>query len=123
MPTAQQLLPAINCVVASAFQHMQLLVRVHHVLRCCLPLSPSLLWLLSCLQERTVSITGTDCSSGFMKVQRPAKNDSSQLVPVEVPIGTIRASLGYLSTFEDCYALVDFLEITFKDGKTGRSVQ
>ncbi|WIA34679.1 hypothetical protein OEZ86_012993 [Tetradesmus obliquus] len=69
-------------------------------------------------EERTVSITGTDCSSGFMEVQRPAKNDSSRLVSVELPIGTIRASLGYLSTFEDCYALIDFLESTFKDGRT-----
>ncbi|KAF6265693.1 pyridoxal phosphate-dependent transferase [Scenedesmus sp. NREL 46B-D3] len=59
-------------------------------------------------EERAVSITGTDCSSGFMVVQRPAKNDSSRLVSVELPIGTIRASLGYLSTFEDCYALIDF---------------
>lgn len=84
---------------------------------------PPLSLLPQCLQERTVSITGTDCSSGFMEVQRPAKNDSSRLVSVELPIGTIRASLGYLSTFEDCYALIDFLESTFKDGRTGRTVQ
>jgi selenocysteine lyase/cysteine desulfurase len=58
-----------------------------------------------------------------MEVQRIAKNDSSRMVSVELPIGTIRASLGYLSTFEDCYALIDFLESTFKDGRTGRTAQ
>jgi selenocysteine lyase/cysteine desulfurase len=45
------------------------------------------------------------------------------MVSVELPIGTIRASLGYLSTFEDCYALIGFLESTFKDGRTGRTAQ
>lgn len=60
-------------------------------------------------------MTGTDCSSGFMEVQRPSPTNSSQLVSVDIPIGSIRASLGYLSTFEDCYALVKFLEGTFMD--------
>lgn len=52
-----------------------------------------------------------------MEVQRPSEHNESELVPTELPIGSIRASLGYLSTFEDCYALVHFLETTFKDGK------
>lgn len=38
-----------------------------------------------------------------------------QLVPVPLPVGSVRASLGALSTFEDCYALVRFLGTTFKD--------
>jgi hypothetical protein len=38
-----------------------------------------------------------------------------QLVPVPLPVGSVRASLGALSTFADCYALVRFLGTTFKD--------
>jgi hypothetical protein len=38
-----------------------------------------------------------------------------QLVPVPLPVGSVRASLGALSTFEDCYALVRFLGTTFME--------
>lgn len=31
------------------------------------------------------------------------------LVPTQVPLGSVRASLGWASTFEDAYALVQFL--------------
>lgn len=34
---------------------------------------------------------------------------------VEVPLGSVRASLGYMSTFEDCYALSRFVEQHYKD--------
>jgi selenocysteine lyase/cysteine desulfurase len=34
---------------------------------------------------------------------------------VEVPLGSVRASLGYMSTWEDCYALVQFIESNYKD--------
>lgn len=45
----------------------------------------------------------------------PAGGDGHQLVPVPLPVGSVRASLGALSTFEDCYALVRFLGTTFRD--------
>jgi hypothetical protein len=32
-----------------------------------------------------------------------------ELVPTDVPLGSVRASLGWASTFEDAYALVQFL--------------
>jgi hypothetical protein len=44
-----------------------------------------------------------------------AGSGAHQLVPVPLPVGSVRASLGALSTFEDCYALVRFLGTTFKD--------
>lgn len=34
---------------------------------------------------------------------------------VEVPLGSVRASLGYMSTWEDCYALVQFIESNYRD--------
>lgn len=34
---------------------------------------------------------------------------------VEVPLGSVRASLGYMSTWEDAYALVNFIESNYKD--------
>lgn len=37
------------------------------------------------------------------------------LVPVPLPLGSVRASLGALSTFEDCYALVRFLVTSFRN--------
>ncbi|KAI8471501.1 MAG: pyridoxal phosphate-dependent transferase [Monoraphidium minutum] len=36
-------------------------------------------------------------------------------VCVDVPLGSVRASLGYLSTWEDCHALVSFIEKHYKD--------
>jgi hypothetical protein len=37
-----------------------------------------------------------------------------QLVPVPLPLGSVRASLGAMSTFEDCYALVSAGYVTLK---------
>jgi hypothetical protein len=37
-----------------------------------------------------------------------------QLVPVPLPLGSVRASLGAMSTFEDCYALVSAGCVTLK---------
>lgn len=34
---------------------------------------------------------------------------------VQKPLGTIRVSLGYLSTFEDVHALATWMEATYKD--------
>ena len=34
---------------------------------------------------------------------------------VEVPLGSVRASLGYMSTWEDCYALAQFIQANYKD--------
>jgi hypothetical protein len=34
---------------------------------------------------------------------------------VEVPLGSIRASLGYMSTWEDAYALAQFIADNYKD--------
>jgi len=34
---------------------------------------------------------------------------------IKVPLGSIRVSLGYMSTFEDVYALVTWLEERYKD--------
>jgi hypothetical protein len=34
---------------------------------------------------------------------------------VEVPLGSVRASLGYMSTWENCYALIQFIESNYKD--------
>lgn len=44
-----------------------------------------------------------------------ADDHQHHLVPVPLPVGSVRASLGALSTFEDCYALVRFLATTFTD--------
>lgn len=34
---------------------------------------------------------------------------------IEVPLGSVRASLGYMSTFEDVYALAEWVERVYKD--------
>jgi hypothetical protein len=39
-----------------------------------------------------------------------AGQQQQQLVEVQVPLGSVRASLGWASTFEDAYALVQFLK-------------
>jgi hypothetical protein len=41
--------------------------------------------------------------------------DGRRMRMVDVPLGSVRASLGYFSTFEDCYALVKFIETRYKD--------
>lgn len=33
----------------------------------------------------------------------------------KVPLGSVRASLGWMSTFEDCYALVEFIQRRYRD--------
>jgi molybdenum cofactor sulfurtransferase len=38
---------------------------------------------------------------------------SGELVPVDLPLGSLRASFGWASTFEDCYALVKFIKDTY----------
>eukprot|EP00879_Flechtneria_rotunda_P008156 GHRR01008543.1.p2 GENE.GHRR01008543.1~~GHRR01008543.1.p2 ORF type:complete len:328 (+),score=138.53 GHRR01008543.1:2759-3742(+) len=48
-------------------------------------------------------------------VEHKAPAASKHLVPVKLPLGSVRASLGALSTFEDCYNLVRFLVTSFKD--------
>lgn len=79
--------------------------------------------------------TATDTSMGTSTPGRAAAGDTTdtgtgadmgadggegggvhhQLVPVPLPVGSVRASLGALSTFEDCFALVRFLGTTFMD--------
>lgn len=34
---------------------------------------------------------------------------------VDVPLGSVRISLGYMSTFEDVWAFSDFVEKRYKD--------
>lgn len=54
-------------------------------------------------------------SSSTQQQESSAANGSDgstsgvELVPTEVPLGSVRASLGWASTFEDAYALVQFL--------------
>lgn len=47
----------------------------------------------------------------------PESAERTELVPVKLPIGSVRVSLGYLSTFENVYAFVEFLLATFRDEK------
>lgn len=61
------------------------------------------------VQDQARILNHTDISSGFISVLRPDPVGSRHHVTVKLPIGSVRASLGYLSTFEDVYALVDFL--------------
>ena len=46
---------------------------------------------------------------------RPVEGDPGRLAPVVLPTGSVRASLGSLSTFEDVYALVAFLANTYTE--------
>uniref|UniRef100_A0A383VH74 Aminotransferase class V domain-containing protein n=1 Tax=Tetradesmus obliquus TaxID=3088 RepID=A0A383VH74_TETOB len=55
--------------------------------------------------------SGSRSSRGSMAGPSAAR----QLVPVPLPLGSVRASLGAMSTFEDCFALVRFLALTFTD--------
>ncbi|KAI8463606.1 MAG: pyridoxal phosphate-dependent transferase [Monoraphidium minutum] len=59
-------------------------------------------------EERARAIAG-DLDKPFITVMRPSPSDPSRLAPVQLPTGSVRASLGSLSTFEDVYALVAFL--------------
>lgn len=69
-------------------------------------------------QQQARILNNTDVSSGFLTVWRPAPDGSGKLVPVQLPTGSVRASLGYLSTFEDVWAYVQFLRRNYKDGGT-----
>jgi selenocysteine lyase/cysteine desulfurase len=61
----------------------------------------------------TCVITLTQCVLSFCMSSRCPLQVASQWV--EVPLGSVRASLGYMSTWEDCYALVQFIESNYKD--------
>jgi hypothetical protein len=63
-------------------------------------------------QQRQRILNNTDTSSGFLTVMRP--DASGELRPVQLPVGSVRASLGYLSTFEDVYAFVRFLRKNYR---------
>jgi hypothetical protein len=81
------------------------------------------------LQER--SRAANNHRGQLLTVMRPAKGpaaaadttsstdstDGTGLVPVQLPTGSVRVSLGYLSTFEDMHALLQFLHGTFRDEK------
>jgi hypothetical protein len=56
-----------------------------------------------------------DAETGADSGEGGAGGVHHQLVPVPLPVGSVRASLGALSTFEDCFALVRFLGTTFRD--------
>jgi hypothetical protein len=70
------------------------------------------LHLFSHLQERAAALAH-NATRGFITVLRHRRG--SKLEPVQLPIGSVRASLGALSTFEDVYALVQFLQDTYVD--------
>ncbi len=59
-------------------------------------------------QERARALAG-DLDKPFITVMRPAPDCGGPLRPVQLPTGSVRASLGSLSTFEDVYALATFL--------------
>jgi hypothetical protein len=50
-------------------------------------------------------------------ISSTGSTDGTGLVPVQLPTGSVRVSLGYLSTFEDMHALLQFLHGTFRDEK------
>ena len=54
------------------------------------------------------AITRENCG-GEREAEATSVNRRRKMVLVKIPNGSVRASLGYLSTFEDVYALVDFL--------------
>lgn len=66
----------------------------------------------ACMQARAAALAH-NTSSGFITVLRRKSGD--ELEPVQLPIGSVRASLGALSTFEDVYALLKFLVNTYID--------
>lgn len=55
----------------------------------------------------------------FSSVDISEMNSSSESIEgyrlVNVPLGSVRVSLGYMSTFEDCYEFAKFLEAKCKD--------
>jgi selenocysteine lyase/cysteine desulfurase len=67
------------------------------------------------LQKRASILNNTDTSSGFLTVMREDAEHPGQLRAVQLPVGSVRVSLGYLSTFEDVYAFVQFLKRNYMD--------
>ncbi|KAF8057669.1 hypothetical protein HT031_006018 [Scenedesmus sp. PABB004] len=65
-------------------------------------------------EERAATLSHNVSALGFITVLR-ATGPGGALAPVELPTGSVRASLGALSTFEDVYALADFLGRTYLD--------
>lgn len=65
-------------------------------------------------EERARALSG-DLEKPFITVMRPVEGDPTRLAPVVLPTGSVRASLGSLSTFEDMYALVAFLATTYTE--------
>ncbi|GBF95159.1 molybdenum cofactor sulfurase [Raphidocelis subcapitata] len=63
-------------------------------------------------EERHRALSG-DLDKPFITVMRPDANGTPR--PVVLPTGSVRASLGSLSTFEDLYALVTFLRDTYAE--------
>uniref|UniRef100_A0A383WHU1 Aminotransferase class V domain-containing protein n=1 Tax=Tetradesmus obliquus TaxID=3088 RepID=A0A383WHU1_TETOB len=64
-------------------------------------------------QEERAAALAHNATRGFITVLRHKRG--SKLEPVQLPIGSVRASLGALSTFEDVYALVQFMQDTYID--------
>lgn len=62
-------------------------------------------------EERARALAG-DLDKPYIKVMR-RDPDTGKDVAVQLPTGSVRASLGSLSTFEDVYALVAFLQETY----------
>lgn len=53
---------------------------------------------------------GLNSSSGSLQQEQQEQQDNgSGLVSTQVPLGSVRVSLGWASTFEDAFALVQFL--------------
>lgn len=66
-------------------------------------------------EERAAALAH-NTTHGFITVQRQVEEGGKTHVKtVKLPIGSVRASLGSLSTFEDVYALVKFLKETYVD--------
>lgn len=66
-------------------------------------------------QKRAQILNNTDVSSGFLTVWRPDPDGApGSMRQVQLPVGSVRVSLGYLSTFEDVYAFVQFLSRNYR---------
>lgn len=62
--------------------------------------------------------TGAASAAAAAGAPSTADDAAADLVPVQLPTGSVRISLGYLSTFEDVYAFVQFLKDAFMDEKS-----
>lgn len=57
-----------------------------------------------------------DLSENISKLENNLSSPSEiSLDWIKVPLGSIRISLGYMSTFEDCYELSEFIEKHYRD--------